>query len=504
MTFRTVANAVAASWLAAQTFVPAASGQTVLATAYGNAKEYLGYSAAAGPDLDGDGIEDIAVGAIGVGTSSQVKILSGSDLHELKKIGSGADQFGTAVCWCGDLDGDGIPELAAGAPATGSGVVRIYSPATWTLYRTLQSKNSGDYFGTTLVNAGDVNGDGFDDLVVGAWGGTSNPGAAIVFSGADGSILFQMNGSYDGFGISIASIGDVDGDGISDLAVGAPSYDATTHSEMSGRVELFSGVDGSFLWQTVGTYTTYQDAYGVRHYEGQGLGVSLARIGDFDGDGTPDVVAGQRADGFNDILSGADGSILFQFGGSYGPITTIGDNDGDGRSDIALPYFGAPSGIYVRSGSDASVLWQTPFPSSAFLHGVSPIDDVNGDGRADLLIGNPTDSTNGLNAGSVQLIAIDDLWLNCYTRGLKGGSWISMSVRKGPPGNLSGIAITAVNGAPIFMLAGLATFDATGSSIPINAMVPTGLAGTTVDLRALAIDASGRLVHSRDELFTLF
>jgi len=499
MTRPSLSNIVVASWLVAVAGIPDARSQTVLATAYGNRNEYSGWSVAAGPDLDGDGIQDVAVGAIGTGaTRARIRILSGIDLHELKVLHGASDKFGYALCWCGDLDGDGIAELAVGAPAGQQ--VHVFSPASWNEIRTLNSSVTD--FGFSLVDAGDVNGDGFDDLVVGVPGGPINPAAVIVYSGANGSILFQSNGGYDALGWSIAMVGDVNGDGISDIAAGAPHYSATSHSEWSGAVSLFSGVDGTLLWQTIGTYSMYQDSYGVWHYEGQNLGFSVTRAGDFNGDGIPDVVAGQYRGGFNDILSGADGSILFQFGGGpEGPLTAIGDNDGDGRPDVAFPVSSAFS---VLSGSDWSTLWLTfGATGQEWYRAIAPIGDVDGDGRTDLLVGNATDSTNGNGCGAVQLISIDDLWLNYHGRWLVGGAYISISVRKGPPGNLSGIAVTAVNGAPTFMLAGIATFDATGTSTPVNGFVPTGLSGTTVDLIALAIDASGRLVQSCDHSYLL-
>lgn len=129
----------------------------------------------------------------------------------------------------GDIDGDGRPDRGDSSPfalpARDSGLAWIRLSSTGELLELL-SGWSDDAFGWSLANAGDVNGDGHDDVVVGAPGDDSvfaDAGAAYVFSGADGAVLFVLRGQAPGerLGSLVGSLGDVDGDGLSDVFVSA-------------------------------------------------------------------------------------------------------------------------------------------------------------------------------------------------------------------------------------------------------------------------------------------
>ena len=156
------------------------------------------------------------------------------------------DRLGFSVAGPGDVDGDGTPDFAAGAPqAGGTGHAFVFSGADASTWLDLAGTAAGDEFGFSLDGAGDVDGDDRDDLIVGARlaGGT---GLASVFD-ADGAVLFTLGGQAAGdwFGYDVAGVGDVDGDGQPDLAVGAPQHAGT------GRGYLFSG-DGAPLLRMSG------------------------------------------------------------------------------------------------------------------------------------------------------------------------------------------------------------------------------------------------------------
>jgi hypothetical protein len=236
--------------------------------------------------------------------------------------------FGTGVAGVGDLNGDGTPDLVAGAP--GAGAVYVISGADRSVIRTLANPENvaGVRFGYSVAGTGDLTGDGVEDIAVGApgpegflpvpcdpLGGMVCPppewGRVFLFSGSTGALIRTLHpsaGDFFTFGFALASIGDVNGDGVPDLAAGSP---VLLYSW--GQVYAFSGADGSQLWiaQEPG------DRQAIASF-----GVFLAPVADFNADGTRDLVVSAP---FFDIdpdpttyllagkvfvLSGATGGIL--------------------------------------------------------------------------------------------------------------------------------------------------------------------------------------------------
>lgn len=259
------------------------------------ANENFGQSVSAAGDVNGDGIMDILIGApgahlIGGGDPGSAFVYSGANGAFLRRINgsTSGDKFGYSVSGGGDLNGDGFGDLIVGQPSYSSsqGAVHAYSGATGSLLWQKTGANTGDSLGFSVSNAGDVNADGFDDVIAGtpspANGALTGAGFAIVYSGATGAEIHHWFGNkgWDGLGVSVAGAGDVDGDGFDDLIVGASGYDIFGVSNAAPSAYLYSGRDGNRMqnWHE-----------GVND---DGFGISVASAGDIDGDGLPEVLVG--------------------------------------------------------------------------------------------------------------------------------------------------------------------------------------------------------------------
>lgn len=262
--------------------------------------DVFGASVAGAGDVNKDGIPDVVVGAPGdffleglcppgtdVGYARVYSGATGLPIHTV--VGdTPCDDFGRAVAGAGDLNGDGWAEFAIGAPQTSdrAGYVRIYSGRTGLELRTYPGSAPGDYHGICIANAGDTNNDGLDDLLVGSsefsvLQQNFGPGRVDVYSGANGQVLQTQHGLQpgDAFGQCLAGLGDVNGDGRADYAVGAWGA-ATGPTPGTGRVGVFSGIDGAVLRLVNGELS------------GDGLGFAVSAAGDVNADGTPDLLAG--------------------------------------------------------------------------------------------------------------------------------------------------------------------------------------------------------------------
>ena len=217
-------------------------------------------------DVTGDGIADLAVGVpypdlAGEGGSAdgQVEVLSGADGRHLRTLRAPRPQafafFGSALARLGDVNDDGIADLAVGVPYQDvagmeyAGQVEVLSGADGRHLRTLRAPRpqAEAYFGWALARLGDVTDDGIPDLAVGVPTRISQAGACgqvEVFSGADGRHLRTLRASRPQadayFGSVLVSLGDVNDDGVPDLAISAPEQDERGVEDL-GRVFVFSG-----------------------------------------------------------------------------------------------------------------------------------------------------------------------------------------------------------------------------------------------------------------------
>lgn len=257
----------------------------------------LGHSVAMAGDMNGDGKAEFIVGAYAVkvdtiesaGAAYVYSGATGALLYQ--KYGAAAyDFFGSVVASAGDVNGDGKADFIVGAPrsdldSTKNGYACVYSGATGAL---LYQKNGAavrDQFGWSVAGAGDLNGDGKADFLIGArWadpGGLTNAGSVFVYSGANGSLLYQKNGTaaYDVFGTSVAGLGDMDFDGKADFAVGASGTDPGGLNG-AGSAFVYSGATGALLLQVNGIAA------------GDAMGWSVSRVGDLNVDDVPEIIVG--------------------------------------------------------------------------------------------------------------------------------------------------------------------------------------------------------------------
>ena len=346
----------------------------------------FGCSVSTAGDIDGDGIPDILVGAR---NEKAVYIYSGADGSLIRKITPTPDKgnFGSIVSTAGDVDGDAVPDIIVGtgnyarSGSYGNGSVYVYSGANGSLIHQWSSPSSTSArFGCSVSTAGDVNGDAVPDIIVGASSdGVQNHGAAYVYSGADGSLIHQFDGrvSSGWLGSSVSTAGDIDSDGIPDILVGA-CFDFSTG--WGGTAYVYSGANGSIIMVISTPLSSFPN--------------SVATAGDIDGDGIPDILtAGGYLNAPNQqqsfAYSGASGFPIHSFLTSDS-IAPAGDIDGDGIPDIILGIYDESHAwngkVRVYSGANRWLIHQWDDQNG---YSASTAGDVNGDGISDVLIGSP-------------------------------------------------------------------------------------------------------------------
>ncbi|NQU47699.1 MAG: VCBS repeat-containing protein [Planctomycetes bacterium] len=390
-----------------------------------SAGDGLSASASSG-DVNGDGYSDIILSApftwtAGIGTNGTVFVYSGLDgqlLHSWNGSYNSYD-FGESLDSAGDVNGDGLEDVIVGdcsaypGGVSSVGLVDIYSGADGSLVHRLQGIGQRDYFGYSVAGIGDVNGDSLSDFAINVAG--RGNGVIEVYSGLDASLLYAISAHTldQEFGHSLSSAGDMDGDGYGDFVCGAYLSDPGGVTD-AGRAYAFSGIDGSviFLWE--GTAASSQ------------LGRSVAGAGDVNADGVPDVIVGVPWDSSNGlpyagsaiVYSGADGTQLFHWTGENDgdqlgdAVSGAGDVNGDGFGDLVI---GAPKtdpngmtnggSSYLFSGADGSLLAKWDGVQND-LHGltVASAGDTNQNGLDEVLVGTPYADPNGMSsAGSAYL-----------------------------------------------------------------------------------------------------
>ena len=417
-----------------------------------------GWAVSTAGDIDADGFTDVLVGAQryddGQIDEGAVFVFFGSSSGISDSGPAGADQvltgqqanawFGCSVASAGDVNGDGYGDVIVGAlqftngeankggaflfHGSPSGLVGSDPASAQTQ---LESNQTGAEFGAAVAGAGDVNGDGFADVAVGAplySNGQTNEGAAWIFRGtasgvadatpATAATRFEANQADAGLGVSVAGAGDVNGDGYAEVIVGADRYDITYTD---------AGVAAIFLGSASGIANgSPSTAHGdiVGNQAGALMGHSVAGAGDVNGDGYADVMAsapyyhgGQTEEGivatFHGSASGIPGTRTpsnaddaIESDQAYAHLGdhlgTLGDVNGDGYSDVAV---GAPlyddgetdeGAVFVHLGGSGGLAGTTPATADHRLYGdqtnaqfgnAAGAGDIDGDGFSDLIVG---------------------------------------------------------------------------------------------------------------------
>ena len=372
-------------------------------------------------DLDGDGWSDLIVGAPGGAETGippgAVYVVRGAPVlaatvAAIPRVGMPGDEFGAAVAGAGDVNADGFADLLTGAPASdteGRDAGRAYLwlggpdlPGEPTLAFT--GDDSSGRLGSSVAGAGDVNADGFADLLVGApHSGVSTGVCAQVFLGgtpldANADFLVPADPFPPAVGTAVSGVGDVNGDGFSDLLVGIP----TEGVRSTGRVKLILG----------GSEAPFVVA---RTYEGNAgdlLGSSVSGAGDVNGDGYADMLMGaptaRATAGAVTLRLGSadldDGRVLVlaadEWSSRFGrSVAGAGDIDGDGLFDFLVggsgnPDVDHPAGAYLYRGDPvprdvAELTFAAEHREDSFGDDVAGAGDLNGDGYADIAVGAP-------------------------------------------------------------------------------------------------------------------
>jgi len=431
----------------------------------------LGRSVSNAGDVNNDGYDDVIVGEDynGFNTGSAKIYLGSAAMDNVSDINltgeNSSDKFGWSVSGAGDMNGDGFDEVICGAPgfASGKGKMYVYyGSASMDQYSdiTKTGESSSAYFGYSVSDAGDINGDGFNDILAGAYGANIFMGKVYFYQYRtdppripNDLTLTGVPGS--GFGIISSDAGDVNGDGYSDFISSAPYSNGGR-----GRIFIFYG--GTNMDNTADFTKSGISA-------GDLFGIAVSGAGDVNGDGYDDILIGTNK---IDFASNAKAEIFYggvnmdtvadvtmyeqQSGTRYGEtVSNIGDINSDGYDDVIVGDMDYNSNVgraYIYYGSanmnNAIDLILSGSSPSQFGYCFAPAKDLNGDGYSDLIVG-ARSYANGLGRvyiyyGGTSMNNIADLILEGIVTGEEFGTAVDA-------GDINGDGYTdVICGAPFY------------------------------------------------------
>ena len=447
----------------------------LLYSKYGSSDvEYFGWGVAGGFDMNQDGYADFLVGAPNAlfGLGRRAILYSGQDRSILWSMDGddSLDGFGDSVANCGDVNQDGAIDWVVGAPngldnGARVGFVRVFSGMDGSVLSTIYGADVAAGFGYSSSGAGDVDADGFDDILVGSpFSDVSKlqGGRALVYSGQTGALILDEKGDLKDqlfLGWSVSALGDLDLDGFDDILVGTLQYDADNCPSSEGFAWAYSGQTGGALYQYQGDAA--DDVFGI----------SVHGCGDVNRDGWPDFIIGAPQSNNTGGIGGCGGGL------GYARLYS-------GRTGTAL---------YTFTGRTLS---------DNFGICVSNAGDVNLDGFPDVVVGSDLADDAGGNLGSIYVFGGNDLYLNAFPREPTAGNVVTLSTREGPTGNLVALFMVDVNGTPTITLLGYGSFDS-GLGFDVSGTVPPGFSSYEFTFKSFAIGASGKIVDSAPEVVAI-
>ena len=367
-------------------------------------------------DVDSDRVNDFVTSAPTYSIEGQpagrVYVYSGKNAKLLwMQTGPSGGQLGLGIEAAGDVNADRIPDVIASAP--GAGKAFVYSGKDGKVLLTLGTGNQSETFGRHVSGVGDINGDGHTDVVVGAPGNSTagqRAGRVYVFSGKDGSVLMTLDGEKagDAFGSSVSGYASK---GHSFVIAGAPNAGPRNN----GRVYVYAGLTNTpkFLIEADET--------------GAQLGAMfLSVVGDVNRDKVPDIYASDfsntakgSATGRIYVHSGADGRRLLTLTGEAANdgfgigSADAGDVNKDGYDDLIVGAWqhssAARSGgkVYLYSGKDGGLIraYTCRIAGDTFGFDATGIGDVDGDGVIDFLLTSAWSGSNGFQSGRVFIVS---------------------------------------------------------------------------------------------------